>query len=559
MNWFELFYTVLGGLGIFLYGMLNLSKGLQAIGGKLIRKAINSLTTNRLIAVVVGTVVTVVLQSSTITTVMVVGFVNAGLMSLQQSIGVIFGANIGTTITGWIIAVKIGKYSWLLIGVGVILMLLAKHHKVQTWARVSFALGLVFLGLETMGAAFKPLRSDEGFLSLLSYFTADNRVSLYGTIAVGCLLTMVVQSSSAMLGITMALATTGTITFQTAVALVMGENVGTTITALLAGVAGNQNARRAALAHAVFNILGVFVLSTFFWQYVGFIEAWLPYSSDFVNEAGDKPHIAEHIALSHTFFNVANVLIFLPFLGHLARFVTRMIPETRAKQPKHLEFLGPKYLLSPELALQQGRMELAKVAEMDNKMLQWTKDYLVDPLQNADRFERVMKYESITDKIHQEMTIFMGQVLEGTLSPDEVEEAKFQLRVIDELESVADYCQKTMRYVQLLANQNQILDRITVTELSSLLDAVMEYYGGVLEPLKGNVRIDKDRLSAIRLRFEQESLRVRDEFLGRVAAKEVSAVASMTVADIALCCRRMLSHSRAIATALLAEQQAERR
>src|SRR5690606_20683163 len=212
---------------------------------------------HRVYSIMVGMLVTMIVQSSSISTVMVVGFVNAGLMNLTQAIGIIFGANIGTTITGWIISIKIGKYGLLLVGAGVFPMMFARAGKWKTIGQVLFGIGLVFYGLDIMSNAFKPLRTMPEFLDAISFFSGQNYGAYIASIIMGCLLTVLVQSSSAMLGITMALATTGIIEFHTAAALVLGENVGTTITALLASVGGNINAKRAARAHALSNLCGV--------------------------------------------------------------------------------------------------------------------------------------------------------------------------------------------------------------------------------------------------------------------------------------------------------------
>ena len=236
---FKMGYTAIGGLGIFILGMKYLSDSLQSLSGGLIRKAISSVTTNRFLAVIVGLVVTTFVQSSSITTVMVVGLTNAGLMQLSQAIGVILGANIGTTITGWILAVKVGKYGLLLIAIGVFPMLFSKNDRFSATAKVLVALGMIFFGLEIMSGAFKPLRSDEGFMNLMLTLDAQSLFSILGCVAIGCVMTMIIQSSSAMLGITIALALTGAIPLYTAVALVMGENIGTTITAQFAAIGGS--------------------------------------------------------------------------------------------------------------------------------------------------------------------------------------------------------------------------------------------------------------------------------------------------------------------------------
>lgn len=536
---------VLGGLGLFFFGMKLLSDGLQAIGSGLVRKIINSLTTNRLVAVAVGLLVTTIVQSSSITTVMVVGFVNAGLMNLTQAIGVIFGANIGTTITGWIIAIKIGKYSLLLIGLAIIPMLQGRSERLQQWGSVIFALGLVFLGLQTMGDAFKPLRSNDDFVQLMTIFSADSYFSLLATIAVGCALTFVIQSSSAMLGITIALGMTGAISFQTAAALVMGENIGTTITAILAGLAGNTNARRAALAHAFFNVLGVIVLSLFFWQYIAFIESLVSGVADFTNEAGDKPYIAAHIAASHTIFNVVNVVLFLPFLVPLSKLVTWFYKGSEGKEPKHLEILGGSSTISPSMALSQGSLEIKKMSSMVTEMIDWTFEYFREKKRPVRK--RVLKYESITDNIHREMMAFAQHLMQKDLSSEQSRELRQQLKLSDELESIGDYCQKLVQHFQRLKQESLELDDETTKDLVQIMESVSKFAHHVLTAYPNENEISKEYVLAEKEAFHQSVANLKDEFLERVAKSKSPAMANLTIADILHALSRVFSHTKNIA------------
>ena len=214
INWFDTIFKFLGGLGLFFYGMKIFSDSLQAMGGHLIRKVLNSLTANRVLGVFCGAFVTTLVQSSSVVTVMVVGMVNAGVMTLLQAVSIIFGANIGTTITGWIISFKLGKYGLHMIGIGSLGNMFIKSDKLKRLALMIMALGLIFYGLKTMSGAFKPLRTDPTFISYLTYFQATDLISILATVAMGCILTLIVQSSSAMLGITIALAVAGTISFN---------------------------------------------------------------------------------------------------------------------------------------------------------------------------------------------------------------------------------------------------------------------------------------------------------------------------------------------------------
>jgi phosphate:Na+ symporter len=545
MDWFTLGYTVLGGLGIFFYGMKMLSDGLQSLSGSFIQKIINLLTTNRFTAFIVGFVITSIIQSSSITTVMVVGFVNAGLMSLTQAIGIIFGANIGTTITGWIIAVNLGKYSLLLIGVGLFPMLIAKDDRITSWAKVIFAVGLVFLGLDTMGAAFKPLRTHEGFLELLSHFRADSYPSLLATIMVGCLLTCIVQSSSAMLGITMALGSTGAISFQTAAALVLGENIGTTITAILASLAGNVPAKRAALAHALFNVIGVVVLSTVFWHYIDLIEAFVPNLADYTAPDGSKPYIAAHIAAGHSGFNIINAFLFLPFVNQLATLVSTLIRD-RGKQPKHLQFLGSHSLISSALAIEQAHLEVVKLAAMVKNMLIWTRDYVLSQTEDTKARDRVLKYEAITDNIHQEMMLFVGQIMHLGLNAKESFQVNALIKVSDELESLADYCQRLIHHGKRLRDHQVSLPQETKDDLSQLFEIILEFFSKVYEHLRNAEDINFDQLRTLRDAFHRKSNALRETNLKFVRDDKIPPLVTLTLVDIVMGLGRIISHSRSV-------------
>lgn len=547
MDWFQLTYQLLGGLALFFYGMKMLSDGLQSASSTFIRGLIASLTNNRFVAVLVGVIVTCLVQSSSITTVMVVGFVNAGLMQLGQAIGVIFGANIGTTITGWIISIKVGKYGFLFLAFGIVPIIFAKNSRAAIYGRVLFALGLIFIGLETMSAAFKPLRTDQGFLDLMTYFAADSFGSILATVAIGCALTLIIQSSSAMLGITIALASTGSISFQTAAALVMGENVGTTITALLACVGGNIHGKRAALAHACFNLFGVAIMVVIFPYYVQFIEWIVANPADFTAADGSKPYVAVHIAASHTIFNVANVCFFLVFIRQFARFIEWLLP-IKNKQSKHLEFLGNAMTLSPPLAIEQTRMAIIKMAQLIDHMLEWTNTYVTE--EDSDKLRRnILKYEEITDKIHQEVMVFVGHIMQQGISEDEANQVSSLLAMSDELESVADYCQKVTSLSRYTSQPGEEFDEQTTKTVRDLMNITDIYYKFIFNSLKENREIDMDRLRVIRDDFNQRAREAKDSQLERVKVGQCSPMSCLTVNDLINNFSRIISHSRKVAEA----------
>lgn len=549
MDWFKLGYTLLGGLGIFFFGMKTLSESLQAVASHWIRKIIHTLTTNRISAVLVGLSVTCLVQSSSITTVMVVGFVNAGLMQLGQAIGVILGANIGTTITGWIISIKIGKYSLLLVGLGIFPMLFTKNERLSQIGKVLFALGLVFLGLETMSAAFQPLRSNESFLHIMQLFSAESYLSLWATVIVGCILTFIVQSSSAMLGITIALAGSGSITFQTALALVMGENIGTTITALLAGIGANTTAKRAGAAHAVFNVLGVFVLTTFFWVYMDFIEKIIGGVADFVSANGEKPFIAAHIAAGHTVFNVVNVLLFLPFVKGLEKVVIWMIPEGKEKEKKSLEFVGNMSTVSPALAIEQATGELVKMIELVDVIFDDMLNFLKASSEQKDLSRRVQKYEGITDKMQMEITVFLGKVMQVSLTEEESQQIKSILRMADELESIADYCASIMSYSGRVYSEQFTLDEQTKQEVYALADRSLGLYDSVKSAIIDRSSLDIEELRPIWRDFNRAADEMKATHIARMGEGKFLPVASLTLSDIVVAFRRIKNHTVNLAEA----------
>lgn len=263
---------VIGGLGIFLLGMKNMSEGMQAVAGNRLRSLISAMTSNRIIACGVGALITMLIQSSSVTTVMVVGMVNAGIMTLVQAIGVILGANIGTTITGWILVLEVGKYGLPLLGVSAFFFLFSKNEKLRYSAMLCLGLGMVFFGLELMKTGFKPLAQSQEFVNAFANFTPDTYWGLMKCCLTGAALTALVQSSSATLGITIGLASTGLISFPTAAALVLGENIGTTITAMLASIGASVTAKRAAFAHLCINIIGVIWITSIFHMYIGVVH-----------------------------------------------------------------------------------------------------------------------------------------------------------------------------------------------------------------------------------------------------------------------------------------------
>jgi phosphate:Na+ symporter len=462
----KLIFGLMGGLGLFLFGMKIMSEGLQKIAGNRMRKILASLTNNRIVGALVGIAVTAMVQSSSATTVMVVGFVNAGLMSLVQSIGVILGANIGTTVTAQLIAFKITKYALPAIGIGAALKLFTQNRKWSYAGEILLGFGLLFFGLSVMKSAFDPLKASEEFRQL---FMVVGNNHLLGVL-IGAVLTIIVQSSSATIGITLALASSGLLSFDASVALILGENIGTTITANLAAIGTNLAARRTAFVHFLFNSLGVCYMLVLFPFFLQFISAMTPGDADFViqtqeqvarmgGEVGDKPFIARHIANTHTMFNIVNTIIFLPLVGLLAKLSTFAVRGREEDVEFHLKYLDNRVLSTPPIALAQARSETRRMAQIAQEMVNETFLFLQD--NDLKRVSGLQKKEDLTDILQKEITDFLVALSQKSLDREDSKEIASMMNMINDLERVGDHCENLWTL-----NQRKLDQRITFSDVA---------------------------------------------------------------------------------------------
>ena len=552
---FKMAYTVLGGLGIFILGMKFLSESLQMLSGGLIRKAISSVTTNRFLAVLVGLSVTAFVQSSSITTVMVVGLANAGLMQLSQAIGVILGANIGTTITGWILAVKIGKYGLLLVGLGIFPMLFVKNERISGIAKVVVALGMIFFGLEIMSGAFKPLRDAEGFRNLMLLLDAQSLPSLLGCVAIGCLMTMVIQSSSAMLGITIALASTGAIPMQTAVALVLGENIGTTITAQLAALGSTCIARRTAMAHSLFNVVGVLIIISLFSPFISLVEAMVPGAANYVNSEGGRPYVAAHIAFGHSFFNIAATLIMLPFIQYLEKLVVKIIPDRGEAGKGPFKYFGPPGSMPVAMGVSMVNEELKRMLGDACQALQYVGSLLQPDLKGRDRFcQKIKAIEEEADIMQKEITTFTASLMQaGRASQEQADRAYAYIRSADELETITDYAASICNYLKRLEKNDLDFSEDAWKDLSSFHTEVLAFFTLVGNALQDEEDAGTSAVLKEAARLNELANAIRDAHLVRMKAGSCSALSALIFSDMAIALRRIKNHTVNLHEALSVE------
>lgn len=551
---------VVGGLGIFLLGMKNMSEGMQAVAGDRLRKLITAVTNNRIIACAVGTLMTCIVQSSSVTTVMVVGLVNSSFMTLTQAIGVILGANIGTTITGWILVLKIGKYGLPLLGICALVYLFVRKERVRYLAMTLMGIGMVFFGLELMSGGFKPLRAMPEFVNWFTHFEANTYFGVLKCATVGCVLTMIVQSSSATLGITIGLAEAGIIPFHTAAALVLGENIGTTITALLASIGTTTNARRAALSHTIFNVVGVAWITAVFALYMGLVYKVVghdPTLGVVVDGETTYPFMRKGIAIVHSGFNIINTLLFLPLVPMLARAVTKLIPDKAVKETPHLTYLDVRLLESPVIAIQQSAEEVARMGDHVIEMSDMVRQVLSQPgdvLPDKEVVRKIFHREEIMDTVQHEVTVFVTNLLSGSVPHDTIDAGREQIRMADEFESISDYYAKILKLSIKRQKNGIIFHSASSVAVMALHDRVHEYLSMICEAVHQN---RPEIVSKAHTRGEEITHMIketRDEHLARVGSEGATPLGSLVFTDMLNAYRRVKDHAVNIAEALAGEK-----
>ena len=557
---------VIGGLAIFLMGMKNMSEGLQAVAGDRLRKMIGAVTNNRMLAVFIGTAVTCLVQSSSVTTVMVIGFVNAGIMTLMQAIGVIFGANIGTTITGWLVAgLPIGKWGLSILGGAGFFYLFSKKDRIRYLAMAIMGIGMVFYGLELMKHGFKPLAASEGFRNWFSVFDATS--GYFGVLKcafLGCILTMIVQSSSATLVITMTFAALGIISFPTAAALVLGENIGTTITAYLASLGASTTAKRAAWAHILFNVIGVLWITMIFrWYYPlinSFVEANGTALAGFVkvkasiSEDAVDPLIGIKIAMIHTGFNVINTILFVPLIGIIAKLVTRIVPDKKEKEVNHLTYLDVRMLDTPALGIVQSKEQLNFMADSVEGMMEKLRTTLEDGTSKNDLADKIFHREEILDNVQKEIFMFLSNMVSGQVPHEITIEAHKQMRVADEYESLSDYVTNVLKGIKKMEQNTLPLEGPSQEKLIALHDRVANYITRLNKSMKAGSGDDLAWATTEGAAIAEMMKELRRQHLERLQKEEVSPFFSLAYTDMLNFYRRMKDHALNIAEVVSGEK-----
>jgi phosphate:Na+ symporter len=433
IDWLTLLMGLFGGLAMFLFGMEQMSEGLKAAAGDTLKDVLERLTKNRVMGAITGAFVTAVLNSSSVTTVLVVGFISAGFMSLSQSVGIIMGANIGSTFTAQIVAFNVTQYALIMVTAGFFMLFTSKQEKTRHYGAMIMGLGLVFYGMGVMGDAMNPLRSYQPFIDLMSRMENP----LLG-ILVGAVFTGLVQSSAATTGIAIVMATGGLITLPAGIALAFGANIGTCVTALLAAIGKPVDAVRAAVVHILFNVAGVLVWILFIPQLADFVVTISPASPELAGKARMAAEVPRQIANAHTVFNVANTLLFLGFTTTFARLVERLVPE---KPEVEKVIVRPKYLDReileiPSMALERVRLELGHMGDIITDMLARLDEGFLQ--RDRRKLEEVTMMDDKVDILNDAILEYLSEIRQQSLTDRQSSEFQSLMSATINLESLAD-------------------------------------------------------------------------------------------------------------------------
>ena len=485
--------TLLGSLGLFLYGMTLMSEALQKVAGDKLRNILAAMTSNSLSRILTGLFITAVIQSSSATTVMVVSFVNAGLLSLVQSIGVIMGANIGTTFTAWLISLlgfkaDIAILAIPLIGFGFAFMM-CKAKKKKSIGELIIGFALLFLGLSFLKDSVPDLQNSPEVLEFLQQWTGYGFGSVLMFVAIGTILTIVLQSSSATMALTLVMCNNGWIPFEMGAAMVLGENIGTTITANIAAAVANVSARRAAMAHCVFNIFGVVWVLILFHPFL-FVVSKIIMGMGLDNPlvAGASPNSTLYaISMVHTLFNICNTLVLVWFTNQIAQFVTKIIKGKKEEgEVFRLQYIQGGVLNTAELSLNQVKEELVHYADICRRQYVYAKSAIneTDPENFDALYKKLEHYEQVTDRIELEIAKFLDQVKDGVISEESARRIQAMYKIISELESIGDSGFNIARILQRRNIHNMKFDEPMIKKLNYMTELLERGFDAMIFNLK---------------------------------------------------------------------------
>ena len=533
-------FGLLGGLGLFIFGMNRMSDSLQKVAGERMKKILAVLTKNPVMGVLAGALTTAVLQSSSATTVMVIGFVSAGLMSLPQAVSVILGANIGTTMTAQLLAFKISDYIYVFVFIGFIISFVAKKEKIKYLGDTIFAFGLLFVGIETMGSVMKPLASSPVFTDMISKVSD---IPVLG-VAVGTLMTIVVQSSSATIAVLQNFASqpaadgvSSILGLKGAIPILLGDNIGTTITALLACIGQSRNAKRTAIAHCTFNISGCFI---FIWLVSPFAKL-----IQMISPKGDEIDvISRQIANAHTAFNITMTLLWLPLIWLLVKIVMFIIPEKKSNKSNigKIRFLDSKLTGQPAAALKLVSMEILNYGKSIEKILSGVTDISVIS-ERKKLNQETAKMKEMSDKsknIHNQIVEYLAELFsKGTLTEEQSTQTAALMYILDDIERLDLLCDEILNSLEIKANNKKQFSKDAVNELYMALKEIHDMYYKTIYYMEYSSAFDIEEVLLDRDRILDLDIVLRKAHMQRTAEKKCDSTLTAPFNQIVHCIDRM--------------------
>lgn len=542
MNYLNIVIPFVGGLGMFIYGMQIMAQGLENAAGNKMKSLLEVLTKNKMMGVLLGAVITAVIQSSSATTVMVVGFVNAGIMNLSQAMGVIMGANVGTTVTGWLVSsvewAKVLSPSTLApiaIMVGVVIMLIGKRRSSKEVASIIVGFGLLFVGITTMSSAVAPLQDSEGFRNI---FVTLGSNPLLGILA-GTLVTAIIQSSSASVGILQSLAAAGLVPFSAAIYIIMGQNIGTCITAILSSLGAKKNAKTAALMHLLFNVIGTIIFS------VGAILYFEVLNTDI----GAGIITQTQISMVHTAFNIGTTVLLFPLSNWIIKLAKKIGRVEEDEQDRSRVLLDDRILETPAIALQSVVNEVERMGQIVLESMEAAKTVLFT--QKEEEIQFLKEEESTVDRLSAGITNYAIKLSSLQISEKEHQSVAHLLQIVSDMERISDYCENISEFAETLYEKKVSFSEIGKEQIKEMLDVCTDSYRYALDSL-----VEQSKEKALRV-IEKETqaddleISLRSKHIKRLTNNQCNTEAGIVFLDSLVCLERISDHARNIAEEVL--------
>lgn len=542
MEYMNIIIPFAGGLGMFIYGMQIMAQGLENAAGNRMKSLLEILTKNKLMGVLLGAAITAVIQSSSATTVMVVGFVNAGLMNLTQAMGVIMGANIGTTVTGWLVSsvewaefLSPSKLAPVAVIAGVIVMLTGKRRSTKDISSIIIGFGLLFIGITTMSEAVEPLREYEGFVNM---FVVLGKSPVLGILA-GAVVTAIIQSSSASVGILQSLAAAGLVPFSAAIYIIMGQNIGTCVTAIISGLGAKKNAKTAGLMHLLFNVIGTVIFGAVVIVYLEFINP----------QAGTGAITQTQISLAHTVFNIGTTVLLFPASNLIIKLAKKIGNVKEDEQDRAKVLLDERVLETPGIALQSTVNEAIRMGDLVVETMEIARNILFTKDQEA--IKRLKEDEDTVDKLCAGITDYAVKLSTMQISEKEHETVAQLLQILSDIERVSDYCENISEYAETLMEKKVAFSDVAKEHMEEMMSETIDSYRYAIEAFKEKSTEKALKVIEKETKIDELEIRLRTKHIARLADNKCNTEAGIIFLDALVGLERISDHARNIAEEVL--------